>query len=177
MGNKDLLKQYVDTGLKLSQHQVEFLTPNLMKTYIRKRIISAFESVEYRIEDYEYKIMPEELKPKFLKKLIEAIIAKKYDKYVSMLLGGLKSGTLFKWEYDELGYYLGKKKQKQYLNWRLSEISILEDWEFIELDNENKLKYIESMRKINSHIGDKYKKLMRVDESIKRYKDILDYGK
>ncbi len=177
MTNKDLMKQYVDTGLKLSQHQVESLTPSLIKTYIRKRIISAMESIYSRIEVYEYEIMPEEMKPKFLNDLLGAIMAKKYNHIVSLLLGGLKPGYLLKWEYDELGYYLGKEKQKEYLNWRIMENSILEEWEFHELDNKNKLRYIKLMKKINSHTANSYKKLMELDESIKRHKDILGYGK
>lgn len=177
MGNKDLIKQYVDSGLKLPQHQVESLTPNQFKTYIRKRFITAFEQFDYRIEEYEYKLMPEELKPKFLEKTLNAIYDRKYEMRVSMLLGGMLAGTLFKWEYDELGYYFGEKKQKEYLDWRLTVFTLLENWEFIELDNENKLKYIEFLRTRNSYAADNYKRLMGINESIKRYKNILGYGK
>ena len=40
MTNKDLISQYVDTGLKLPEYQINKLSKNDNKTYIRKRIIS-----------------------------------------------------------------------------------------------------------------------------------------
>ena len=40
MNNKTIIKQYVDTGLKLPKYQLEKLSPNLIQTYFRKRIIS-----------------------------------------------------------------------------------------------------------------------------------------
>jgi hypothetical protein len=39
MTNKDLIAQYVDSGLKLPEYQINKLTKNDKKTYIRKRII------------------------------------------------------------------------------------------------------------------------------------------
>lgn len=40
MDNKDLIKQYVDTGLELPEHQVTQLPNWALKTYIRKRLIA-----------------------------------------------------------------------------------------------------------------------------------------
>lgn len=62
MTNKDLLRQYVDTGLKIDSHQYRQLPPNLLKTYIRKRIIAGNLTWD------EYKVMPEELTDLFYKK-------------------------------------------------------------------------------------------------------------
>lgn len=61
MTNKDLLRQYVDTGLRIDQYQYGQLPPNLLKTYIRKRIISGDLTWE------EYKVMPKEFEDLFYK--------------------------------------------------------------------------------------------------------------
>jgi hypothetical protein len=176
MDNKDLLRQYVDTGITLREYQVNSLSPNLFRTYIRKRLIAA-EQTDGRILEYEFDLMTDEVKPEYLKKLLERLLSGKYKTILMLMMGGSNSGKLEKWEYDGIGNYLDEKKQKEYLNWRITESSILEEWEFNELDYKNKLRYIKLMREINSHIGDNYEKLMRIDESIIRYKDILDYGK
>jgi hypothetical protein len=47
MTNKDLIRQYVDTGLELPSHQIKKLSPNLLKTYLRKRLI-VVETVDYK---------------------------------------------------------------------------------------------------------------------------------
>jgi len=41
MTNKDVIKQYVDTGVSIPKYQVDKLSPNLLNTYLRKRIIAA----------------------------------------------------------------------------------------------------------------------------------------
>jgi hypothetical protein len=41
MNSEKLLRQYVDTGLNIGPHQYRGLSPNLQKTYIRKRLIAA----------------------------------------------------------------------------------------------------------------------------------------
>jgi len=40
MNNRDLISQYVDTGLRISDHQIKKLPNNLFKTYMRKRLIA-----------------------------------------------------------------------------------------------------------------------------------------
>jgi hypothetical protein len=47
MNSIDLIRQYVDTGLELPSHQIKKLTPNLLKTYLRKRLI-VVETVDYK---------------------------------------------------------------------------------------------------------------------------------
>jgi hypothetical protein len=39
MDNKDLIKQYIDTGFKIPEYQVIKLSNNDKKTYIRKRLV------------------------------------------------------------------------------------------------------------------------------------------
>ncbi len=41
MTNKDVLKQYCDTGVQIPEYQFSKLNKSLMNTYLRKRIISA----------------------------------------------------------------------------------------------------------------------------------------
>jgi hypothetical protein len=57
MTNKDIIKQYVDTGVRLPEQQVNKFSPNLLRTYLRKRIIAAkgadFEE-EPLVKNYEY---------------------------------------------------------------------------------------------------------------------------
>jgi hypothetical protein len=39
MTNKDIIKQYVDTGLPIPEYQFNKLSPSLLKTYLRKRFL------------------------------------------------------------------------------------------------------------------------------------------
>lgn len=47
MDNKDLLRQYVDTGLRIPEYQIRQLSNNNKKTYLRKRLISQDELYTY----------------------------------------------------------------------------------------------------------------------------------
>jgi hypothetical protein len=55
MNNKDLIRKYVDTGLKLPEYQITQLSGADKKTYIRKRIIASKHN--YDIEKYEFDLM------------------------------------------------------------------------------------------------------------------------
>lgn len=59
MTNKDLLRQYLNTGVQITKHQMEKLSPNVLRTYLRKRVIVGDLSVD------EFELLPEELHPKF----------------------------------------------------------------------------------------------------------------
>jgi hypothetical protein len=48
MTNKDIIKQYVDTGICIPEYQMNKLSPNLLKSYLRKRII-AFDTSKANI--------------------------------------------------------------------------------------------------------------------------------
>jgi hypothetical protein len=58
MANDDLIRQYADSGVKLSRHQVDRLSPNILRTYLRKRVLVG------NLENYELELLPEELVPK-----------------------------------------------------------------------------------------------------------------
>ena len=40
MHNKDLIRQYVDTGVRITPYQLDKLPNNLLQSYLRKRFIS-----------------------------------------------------------------------------------------------------------------------------------------
>ena len=61
MTNKYLISQYVDTGLELSEYQVNQLSNNDKKTYIRKRWLSIKNGRE-RLSDFEIKLLSDEQK-------------------------------------------------------------------------------------------------------------------
>jgi hypothetical protein len=61
MTNKDLISQYVDTGIGISEYQVNQLSNNDKKTYIRKRWLSIKNSRE-RLSDFEIKLLSDEQK-------------------------------------------------------------------------------------------------------------------
>ena len=55
MTNKELILQYVDTGLILPEYQVNKLPSWAIKTYIRKRIIARSRSpYRYAFREYEF---------------------------------------------------------------------------------------------------------------------------
>jgi hypothetical protein len=45
MTNKDIIKQYVDTGICIPEYQMNKLNPSLLKSYLRKRIIALDTSI------------------------------------------------------------------------------------------------------------------------------------
>ena len=46
MTNKDIIKQYVDTGCQITEYQLTKLNPSLVKTYLRKRMIIFIDAAE-----------------------------------------------------------------------------------------------------------------------------------
>jgi hypothetical protein len=69
MNSEALLKQYVDTGLPINEYQFNKLSPNLKKTYIRKRNI-AFENgfgEDDDVEKYEIPYLSDKSKIEMLK--------------------------------------------------------------------------------------------------------------
>lgn len=70
MTNKDLIRQYVDTGLVIPEYQLAKLSSNDKKTYIRKRLIGV-DGVYNFLEPYELPYMPIDNKKKYLRDLIK----------------------------------------------------------------------------------------------------------
>ena len=75
MNNKDLIAQYVDTGLMIPEYQINKLPKNVLETYLRKRLIglSMTDTIDIRnINSAEYRFFNNKIK----KKVIDGILAK-----------------------------------------------------------------------------------------------------
>ena len=55
MRNKDIIKQYVNTGYPIPEYQFNKLTPSLQKSYMRKRVISEDENRRIGYRGFEIK--------------------------------------------------------------------------------------------------------------------------
>ena len=78
MTNKDIIKQYVDTGMLIPEYQFDKLTIGLLRTYLRKRIIAAKNDQvmpEDLIQNYEFNKLNKDEKDKII-----PFINIKYDK-------------------------------------------------------------------------------------------------
>jgi hypothetical protein len=70
MNHKDLIKQYVDTGLKLPIHQVNHLSGSLLQTYLRKRFMRVMNS-HSDLEYYEYRALDDDRQKQYIKWVIK----------------------------------------------------------------------------------------------------------
>ena len=76
MNNKQLLQQYVDTGIRLPKYQIKSLPGDLLKSYLRKRLI-AVESSDEILSDYEFKLFTPDQRFQYAMKWAE------YGSYIS----------------------------------------------------------------------------------------------
>jgi hypothetical protein len=89
MNNKDLIKQYVNTGIQISEYQFMQLNDNFKKTYLRKRIMTSDNSP---LVDYEFLSLPDDVRTEYVNKLdsdeIEKILrySNDPDKVINILL-------------------------------------------------------------------------------------------
>jgi hypothetical protein len=67
MTNKDLISQYVDTGLKIDRYQIDKLSTNDKKTYLRKRVINAQRT--RNLTNHEVNLLDDATKLDYLKSL------------------------------------------------------------------------------------------------------------
>ncbi len=70
MNNKDLLKQYVDSGLAIGQTQFNKLSENLKITYLRKRMIAADQDDNSSLSAYEILGVPDSYRAEMIKYLL-----------------------------------------------------------------------------------------------------------
>jgi hypothetical protein len=63
MTNKDLIKQYVDTGILIPEYQLNQLNNNLRTTYLRKRGMTG------KLVDYEIIMLPYDDRTKYINNL------------------------------------------------------------------------------------------------------------
>lgn len=133
MTNKDLLRQYVDTGLKVTEHQIKMLPDNFFKTYIRKRVISGQTFGGQPLNQAELERIPIDF--------FNNYIIKKINNYengdIHSLLPTLSKDEFEKCD-DELKMVYAnvrrKKAQKAYFH--------ISEYEFESLAYEDKVTYI-----------------------------------
>ena len=78
MTNKDLIAQYVDTGVGIPEYQINKLSNNDKKTYIRKRWIN-FENNGGRLTDSEIELLSDEQRYIYYKnKIIKGYVINDY---------------------------------------------------------------------------------------------------
>jgi hypothetical protein len=70
MNNKQLLQQYVDTGIRLPEYQIKNLPSDLLKSYLRKRLIAVESSDDY-LSDYEFKLFTPDQRFQYAMKMVE----------------------------------------------------------------------------------------------------------
>ena len=90
MDSEKLLRQYVDTGIIISEHQFNRLNKSLRKTYLRKRFIAIYE-YDSPMESFEFDAFgPEEIeklksRPRFIEYFhgldAESILSNFYDTF------------------------------------------------------------------------------------------------
>ena len=68
MTKKELINQYIDTGMKIPEYQLNKLSDSQKNTYFRKRII-ATEQTNVTLVEYEIKLMPEKQRYKYINNL------------------------------------------------------------------------------------------------------------
>jgi F0F1-type ATP synthase delta subunit len=66
MSNKELIKQYTNTGAILPEYQVNKLSSNNIKTYLRRRLQQANETKFYVLKRYEFLKLSDKEKGKYL---------------------------------------------------------------------------------------------------------------
>ena len=129
MTNKDLLRQYVDTGLKVTEHQIKMLPDNFFKTYIRKRVIAGQTFGGQPLNQAELDRIPIELFNEYIIKKIN-----NYKNGDSLTLLVSVSKDEFEKCDDEL--------KREYANAKGNKEHHLWEYEFESLSYEDKVKYI-----------------------------------
>ena len=86
MTSKDLIQQYVDTGISVPEYQFNQLNNNLRTTYLRKRGIVG------KLVDYEFFMLPDDGRTKYINNLDSDGISnllknsKERDRIINILL-------------------------------------------------------------------------------------------
>ena len=120
MNNRDLISQYVDTGLQIPEYQVNLLTDNLLQTYLRKRMIVISRSQWGELGVYEYRLMSEDNQKTYIGWLV-----KRHD-YIPQ--------NMLEYSSDEVKEF--------YIDLVISKNDYINLGNFSELTDELKLKYL-----------------------------------
>jgi hypothetical protein len=160
MNNKDLITQYVDTGLKLPEYQVMQLSNNDKKTYIRKRLIGTINTRTSILSDYEESLITDENDKK------------KYNDFKSeYIMKKLNNGERFeKHEFDILADDLKPEYVMGLLKW---ETYCLKDYEFKFLPSRNKVAYLLDGNDCGQEHFDLYYNTLSGKDKFDYYSDII----
>jgi hypothetical protein len=123
MTNKDLISQYVDTGIRLPEYQISKLNSSDRKTYLRKRLISA-KAAGSSLTEYEFNLLPYEGK-------LEYVLIKAKTHGVS----------------DEIFRLLPDDVKIKYAVAKASSTSQISDYQFNLLPDEGKKLYLKAIGK------------------------------
>jgi hypothetical protein len=172
MTNKDLIKQYVDTGIQIPEYQFNQLNDNFKKTYLRKRIIATDNLISNNFERagmlstflsyYEINQLPSE-KQKEYKEIIDIVI----------------NDPEF---FVEDKIYVNTFDQEQKLTYALNilqnEYVDFEPEQFKLLTQEQRLKYlIEKFKKKKKHAEKEFIVLLDPTQRNEYFKYINNFGK
>jgi len=126
MGNLEysfdnILKSYIDTGIQLTDHQVNLISTNknMVKTYIRKRVITVNKANEGVYGNAIFSDNELELLKKYDKK--------SYDNYINYLLTK-KRLRLDNTNLTSLPNYIGNLTKLEYFDLSFNRLTSLPDW-------------------------------------------------
>ena len=120
MDNKDLLRQYVDTGLQLTEYQVKLLSGNLLQTYLRKRMIAITTSQWGELGVFEYRLMSEDNQKTYIR-----LVVRRHDYLPKNILN-----------------YSSDEVKEFYIDSIISNNDYINLGNFLELNDKLKLKYL-----------------------------------
>ena len=173
MNNKQLLQQYVDTGIPLPEYQVGSLPNDLLTTYIRKRLI-AVESVCGGLSDYEFELSTPEQRFQYAMKKSYGISDKQFElltpdqrfQYVMELEKKYKKYVISDYRFE----LLTPDQRFQYVMKRSEYITDITDKQFELLTPEQRFQYVMKRVEKGYPITDKQFELLTPDQQ-KIFKD------
>ena len=113
MDNRDLIKQYVDTGVQIPEYQFNQLSGSDKKTYLRKRFIA--QNNEVNLQGYELNSMDIEQQKAFIEKhnLNAILFTKVSDEIKDFYLDRtIEKGYIIN---PDLYWYFNNKSKLKYL--------------------------------------------------------------
>ena len=171
MTNRDLIKQYVDTGLKLPIHQVNNLSGSLLQTYLRKRFMSVMNS-HSDLEFYEYGFMDEDKQKQYIRWVI-----KRHENLPVRLLHNSSDSVkeffvdeiINKKDYIELDNYLelSDKLKLRYLRYRLSDGRVVNDSFLKSLGPDSMYRYMDILVQVSPRISNEQYNALPDDLKVK----------
>lgn len=203
MTNKDLIAQYVDTGLKIPKYQFDKLPSWANKTYIRKRLLASNNGRSYNddviLDEYELLLLDDEARNKYFKSRINYTVHIKdyefnlmgYQERLELALSNAKKGNQIN---DSMFDILPNEEKEDYIKLRISKQLPLSAHILTYLDEDTFESYIDSqievlfknsiarkLSKFNYRIGedDKYPQWFEVlDDKMRIFtlNKIIDYA-